>query len=110
MLSGIPYGIGIELTFMALTNYLTDAYDIFAASALASSVFSRNIVACVLLPLATAPMYLTLGVHWSCTIFAVLCVFMSAIPFAFLRYGAKMRERSPFSQQLELHKRAESRR
>lgn len=110
MLSGIPYGIGIELTFMALTNYLTDAYDIFAASALASSVFSRNIVACILLPLATTPMYLRLGVSWSCTIFGALCMAMAIIPFAFLRYGAAMRKRSPFSQQIEQHKRAETRR
>ncbi|MCJ1240806.1 hypothetical protein MMC14_008810, partial [Varicellaria rhodocarpa] len=52
-LAGIPYGMGIDLTFMALTNYLTDAYGLYAASALASSVFSRNLSAALLLLLAT---------------------------------------------------------
>ena len=48
--------MGIDLTFMALTNYLTDAYGIYSASALASSVFSRNITAALLLALATHPL------------------------------------------------------
>ncbi|KAL9010597.1 MAG: hypothetical protein Q9173_004482 [Seirophora scorigena] len=55
-LSGIFNGIGIDITFMALTNYLTDAYGIYSASALASSVLSRNIAAALLLPLTTYPM------------------------------------------------------
>ena len=40
--------MGTDLTYMALQNYLTDAYDINSASALASSVFSRNIVAALM--------------------------------------------------------------
>lgn len=100
-LSGILYGIGIDLTFMALTNYLTDAYDIYSASALASSVFSRNIVAAVLLPLATYPLYENLGVGWACSLLGFLCLALSPIPFAFLRYGPGLRAKSPFCQRLK---------
>ena len=53
MLAGVPYGIGVEITFMSLTTYLTDAYNIFAASALASCVLTRNLVTALLLPLAS---------------------------------------------------------
>ncbi|MCJ1268852.1 hypothetical protein MMC22_008740 [Lobaria immixta] len=100
-LSGIPYGIGIDLTFMALTNYLTDAYDIYSASALASSVFSRNIVAALLLPLATYRLYEDLGVGWACSLLGFLCLALSPIPFVFLRYGPSLRAKSPFCQRLK---------
>ena len=100
MLSGIPYEIGLELTFMSLTNYLTDAYDIFAASALASCVFTRNIVAALLLPLVADRMYTHLGVDWSCTILGILGLVFGIIPFVFLRYGPVLRARSAFCQQL----------
>ena len=100
MLSGIPYGIGVELTFMSLTNYLTDAYDVFAASAIASCVFTRNVVAALLLPLASHRMYTYLGVGWSCTILGILGLVFGIIPFVFLWYGPTLRARSVFCQQL----------
>ena len=86
---------------MALTNYLTDAYGIYSASALASSVFSRNLVAALFLPLATYPMYDKLGVGWACSLLGFLCLALSSIPFAFIRYGHALRARSPFCQRLK---------
>jgi hypothetical protein len=99
-LSGIPLGIGIDLTFLALNNYLTDAYDIYSASALASSVFTRNILAAILIPLTTSPLYKNLGTKWACTLLGIMCVVLTPIPFAFIRWGPALRKRSPFSQKL----------
>ncbi|KAI0841290.1 major facilitator superfamily protein [Hypoxylon sp. FL0890] len=99
-LSGIPLGIGIDLTFLALNNYLTDAYDIYSASALASSVFTRNILAAILIPLTTYPLYENLGTDWACTLLGCLCVVLTPIPFAFIRWGPAMRRRSSFCQKL----------
>lgn len=62
MLSGVLFCLGVDLIFMTLTNCLTDAYDAYSASAMASSVFSRNIAAALLLPLASYRMYEQLGV------------------------------------------------
>lgn len=101
MLSGLLFGIGIDLTFMALTNYITDAYDIYSASALASSVFSRNIAAALLITLATEPMYARLGVGWACTLLGCVCLVLSPIPFAFVKWGPRLRDRSPFCKQLK---------
>ncbi|MCJ1273481.1 hypothetical protein MMC21_001273 [Puttea exsequens] len=101
-LSGIPYGIGIDLTFMALNNYITDVYGIYSASAQASSVLSRNISAALLLPLATSPMYDHLGVGWACSLLGFVCAALSPIPFLFLRYGPALRARSPFCRKLRL--------
>jgi hypothetical protein len=48
MLAGIPFGCGYVLIFLALLNYLADAYEIFAASAMAVSTCSRSIAGAVL--------------------------------------------------------------
>lgn len=98
--SGVVFGIGIDLTLMALNNYITDAYGIYSASALASSILSRNIAAAFLVPLATYQMYASLGVGWACSLLGFVCVGLSPIPFAFIRYGPKLRARSRFCQQL----------
>jgi hypothetical protein len=55
MLAGIPCGIGFILIFMALLNYLTDAYEIFAASSMAAASCCRSLAG-ALLPLAATPM------------------------------------------------------
>lgn len=99
-LSGIPLGVGIDLTFLALNNYLTDAYDIYSASALASSVFTRNILAAILIPLTTYPLYENLGTNWACTLLGCLCLALTPIPFAFIRWGPALRRRSSFCQKL----------
>lgn len=98
--SGISLGIGIDLTFLALNNYLTDAYDIYSASALASSVFLRNILAAIIIPLTTSPLYENLGTEWACTVLGVMCVALTPIPFVFIRWGPALRKRSPFCQKL----------
>lgn len=99
-LSGVALGAGIDLTFLALNNYLTDAYDIYSASALASSVLTRNMLAAVLLPLTTHPLYENLGSRWACTLLGCMCLALTPIPFAFIRWGPAMRRRSPFCQEL----------
>ena len=104
MLSGVLFGLGLDLIFMGLTNYLTDSYDVYSASAMASSVFSRNIAAALLLPLASYQMYEQLGVAWTCSILGFACFGMSIIPFAFIRYGPKLREKSLFCQKLRERK------
>ncbi|KAH4018916.1 hypothetical protein HBI56_137710 [Parastagonospora nodorum] len=99
MLAGVPFGIGLELVFISMLNYLADAYDLFAASALASSAFSRSIFA-VLLPLSAGPMYETLGIPWACSLLGFLSLIMAIIPFVFLRYGTWLRMHSPYCQEL----------
>ncbi|EMR64643.1 putative mfs multidrug transporter protein [Eutypa lata UCREL1] len=63
MLSGVPFGIGFVLIFIALLNYMTDAYREYAASAAAAASCTRSIFG-ALLPLAGTAMYGRLGVSW----------------------------------------------
>ncbi len=99
MLAGLPFGIGFMLIFMALLNYLTDAYEIFAASAMAATSCCRSIFG-ALLPLAATPMYGTLGIAWASTLLGCLSLAMSIIPLAFIRYGDRIRASSKFCQEL----------
>lgn len=99
-LAGIPFGLGNLLIFMALLNYLADAYQVFAASAMAASACTRSIFGAVL-PLATTSMYNTLGVNWASTLLAFVSLVMSAIPFVFMYYGDNIRSRSTFCQTLK---------
>ncbi|EKG12018.1 Major facilitator superfamily [Macrophomina phaseolina MS6] len=99
VLSGLTFGIGIELTFMALLNYITDAYAPYAASAMASSSISRSLFA-VVLPLATNPMYRRLGIPWASSLLGFLALALGTVPFIFLKYGAALRKRSKVCQRL----------
>ncbi|KAL4888444.1 MFS general substrate transporter [Aspergillus ambiguus] len=95
MLSGIWFGAGYLLIFLAMINYLTDAYKQNSASAQAAASTVRS-VAAVCLPLATDPMYGNLGIHWATSLLGFLALGMAAIPFVFIRYGVWIREHSRF--------------
>jgi len=89
---------------MSLTNYIVDAYQVFAASALAASSCSRSLFGAIL-PFAAAPMFDKLGVAWACSLLGFVSLVLGLVPFAFLRYGDKIRANSKFCQQLAVEKR-----
>ncbi|KAF7864362.1 hypothetical protein EAF04_006496 [Stromatinia cepivora] len=103
MLAGIPFGMGYILIFVALLNYLTDAYEVFAASAMAASSCCR-ILAGAVLPFAAKPMYSRLGVPWASSLLAFLSLFMCGIPLLFIWKGDRIREGSVFCQELKERK------
>ena len=99
MLGGLPFGIGFVLIFVSLFNYIVDAYKIYSASALGATSIARSTFG-VVLPFAARPMYATLGVGWACSLLGFLTLLMCLIPFAFIQYGAKLREKSPICAEL----------
>ncbi|KAG6279049.1 hypothetical protein E4U47_004222 [Claviceps purpurea] len=114
MLAGIPFGMGYILLFMALLNYLTDSYEIFAASANAAASCCRSILAAVL-PLATSHMFRRLGISGAFALIGGLSAVMCAIPFIFIWKGPSIRARSKFcialrEQKEEIHRRAAAQR
>jgi multidrug resistance protein len=106
MAAAIPFGIAYLLIFMALLNYIVDAYEIFSASAMAAASCSRSILA-VALPFATTPMYDRLGIAWACSTLGFIGLLLGVIPFMFLRYGAAIRKNSKFCQELAAKKAAQ---
>lgn len=99
VISAFPFGIAYLLIFMALLNYLVDAYEIFSASAMAAASCSRSLFA-VVLPFAARPMYETLGIPWACSLLGFISIALGIIPFMFLRYGDKIRANSKFCKEL----------
>ncbi|KAI1128231.1 major facilitator superfamily transporter [Nemania abortiva] len=110
-LAGIGFGIGYQLTFIGMLNYLTDAYEIFAASANAAASSARSLLA-VVLPLATAPMFQRLGISGALSLLGGLSLLLCTIPFIFLWKGERLRAGSAFcialkASKLEMQRRAE---
>ena len=103
MLAGVPFGLGFMLIFMALLNYITDAYEVFAASGMAAASFSRSFFG-ALLPLAAKPMYQRLGISWASSLLGFLSLALTVIPFAFLKYGDHLRANSRFCRELKAKK------
>ncbi|KAI2641973.1 major facilitator superfamily transporter [Xylaria nigripes] len=110
-LSGIFFGIGFQLVFIGMLNYLTDAYEIFAASASAAASSARSLLA-VVLPLASTPMFNRLGINGALGLLGGLSLLLSAIPFIFIWKGERLRAGSAFcialkERKLEMQRRAE---
>lgn len=100
MLSGIPFGLGYMLVFMALLNYLVDAYGVYAASANAAASCARSIVATVL-PFAATPMFRRLGISGACSLLGALSCIMCVVPFVFIWKGQWLRDHSEMCQDLK---------
>jgi hypothetical protein len=77
--------------------YLIDVYQIYAASALTFTVFSRYMAAGVM-TVVGVPMYNNLGVHYTLTILACISFVMAPVPFLLYRYGHKVRQLSRQAQ------------
>lgn len=103
MSAGLPFGVGFVLVFVALLNYLADAYEIFAASAMAATSCSRSIFGAVL-PFAGLPMYNKLGIAWASSLLGFLSLAMTVVPFIFIGYGDRIRGCSRFCQELKERK------
>ncbi|KAF1939909.1 MFS general substrate transporter [Clathrospora elynae] len=105
-LAGILFGMGYLCLFMALLNYLVDAYEVFAASAMAAASLSRSSFGAVL-PFAAKPMYSAMGISWATSLLGFFSLALCVVPFVFVKWGGKMRDRSKFCQYLRQKKREE---
>ena len=99
MLAGIPFGMGVEIVFMALTSYLSDGYGTLTASALASAAIMRSVLG-ALLPLVAQPMYGALGVSWASSLLGFITLAMAVVPFLLLKFGSRFRRRSKLCRQV----------
>ncbi|GJJ08841.1 hypothetical protein Clacol_003060 [Clathrus columnatus] len=95
MSSGVFLGVSISLIFVALTNYIVDAYLSVAASALAVYTVIRS-AAGAGFPLFARAMYNKLGPQWASTILGVVALLLVPIPLVLQRYGETLRKRSSY--------------
>lgn len=95
-LGGFPIGFGFIFLYNSANNYLVDAYQHQAASALAAKTCIRSFWGAGVV-LFTEQMYARLGYEWASTLLAFISLACCAIPFLFWVYGAKIRERSRYA-------------
>ena len=57
----------------------------------------ENVMA-AFLPLATQSLYRTLGFHWASSLLGFVALGLSCIPVVLIKYGRRLRERSPFME------------
>lgn len=89
------FGIGVYSIYLAVTNYLADAYEKYAASALSAAGLGRNALG-AFLPLATPAMYNNLGLVTASCLLGGLAIALTLAPLALLWKGEAIRARSPF--------------
>ena len=88
-------GYGIYGIYLAVVNYLADAYEKYAASALSAAFMGRNVFG-AFLPLATPALYNNLSFAWASSLLGFIGLVLSAVPVLLLLKGEAIRARSPF--------------
>lgn len=91
-------GIGIYSIYVGVVNYLTDAYEKFAASALSAASLGRNSFG-AFLPFAAQPLFRNLGYGWAGSLLGFIGLALSFVPVVLLFKGPKIRARSPFMRE-----------
>ncbi|PIG86307.1 MFS multidrug transporter [Aspergillus arachidicola] len=91
-------GLGIYSIYMAVVNYLTDAYEKYAASALSAASLGRNSFG-AFLPLASYQLFENLGYGWAGSLLGFIGVALSVVPVVLVLKGPAIRRRSPFMRE-----------
>jgi len=86
------YGIGQVLILNSSQNFYIDAFEKYAASAIAAGALFRSLLGGVV-PLFAPAVFEKLGYGWGISIFAFLAVAIAPAPALFYFYGEKVRER-----------------
>ncbi|KAG9629191.1 MFS transporter, partial [Aureobasidium melanogenum] len=100
IMAGAPFGFGLTTVFLSVTNYLIDAYVIYAASVLAANTVLRSLFGAAF-PLFTRYMYDRLGIHWASSIPAFLALACVPLPFFFYKFGARIRAKCKYAAAAE---------
>ena len=98
--AGVPFGFGMVIVYLSITNYLVDSYTIFSASALAANSVLRSLFGFAF-PLFAAPMYHNLGIHWASCIPAFLALVCVPFPFVLFKYGSVIRKKCKYAAEAE---------
>ncbi|KAI5366701.1 putative major facilitator superfamily, MFS transporter superfamily [Septoria linicola] len=97
ILSGVLIGAGIVLVFMSSLAFIVETYLFDANSALAINTFFRCITAASF-PVFSLDMFKHLGVEWSGSMLALMCIALLPFPVLMLRYGPAVRRWSKYAR------------
>lgn len=84
--ASVLFGYGILCVFITCYQYIIDAYETYAASALASITLIRYVAAGGMV-VVSIPFYENMGVGYTCTILGALSAALVPVPYVFYKYG-----------------------
>lgn len=90
------FGYALTGIFVSAYQYIIDSYESYSSSALASITMARYFVSAGMI-IATRPMFLGMGVHWTLTFLGILATILVPAPYYFSTHGRAVRERSGFA-------------
>ena len=93
LVATIPIGFAVMTVFISSYQYLIDAFESQAASALVGATFVRYVVAGGMIEVSI-PMYENIGVHWTLAVLGAISALVAPVPLIFYKYGAFIRKRS----------------
>lgn len=96
MMAGVLLAHATVWIFLALFNYIIDAYLYVAASALSIATVARSLFGASF-PLFATQMYDKLDPRWASTLLGCIAVLLAPIPFVLYRYGSVLRHRSKYA-------------
>ncbi|CAD6920454.1 unnamed protein product [Tilletia controversa] len=96
IIASAPFGAGMVLVFLSITNYLVDSYLLYASSVLAANSIIRSLFG-MAFPLFTPAMYDSLGIHGAPALAAGLAALCVPFPFLLYKYGPAIRTRCRYA-------------
>lgn len=100
VVAGSFFGFGMLLVWSSVSNYLADAYKVYASSTLAGQVVMRSIFGAVF-PLFTGYMFRGIGLHWAASVPGFIALACAPLPFVFYRFGPRIRSKSSFASKAD---------
>lgn len=88
----IPFGLGQVAIFNCTQNYYLDAFEKYAASAIAAGSLFRSLIGGVV-PIFIPQLTKAVGFGWGLSVFGFAGVLMAPAPLLFYYYGPAIRER-----------------
>ncbi len=86
--------LGMRTIFLGIQSYLLDAFEVYAASAMASAIFLRSICGFAF-PLFSTELFDALGYGWGSALLALIVALVGIPgPFLLTRYGPELRKRN----------------
>jgi hypothetical protein len=86
------YGIGQVAIFNSTQNYYIDAFEKYAASAIAAGALFWSVIGCVM-QLFTPSLIDNVGVGWGVSVFSLVGVVLDPSPLLFYYFGEGLRKR-----------------
>ena len=96
MTAGVGIGFGTVWIFLALINYMIDAYLFVAASALAANTVVRSLFGAGF-PLFATQMYDAMNPRWASTLIGFVAIALGPIPFVLFKFGPTLRRKSKYA-------------